>query len=53
MEHQTILNSLHDANDSKFLTRPWNMTIQKEIKLSIIKKFQNITFVITTMFTFK
>ena len=25
MEHQRILNLLNDANDSKFLTRKWNI----------------------------
>ena len=25
MEHQKILNLLNEANDSKFLTRKWNI----------------------------
>ena len=25
MEHQTILNLLNDASDSKFVTRKWNV----------------------------
>ena len=25
MEHQKILNLLNDANDSKFVTRKWNI----------------------------
>ena len=25
MEYQTILNSLNDANDSKFVERKWNI----------------------------
>ena len=25
MEHQNILNLLNDANDSKFVTRKWNI----------------------------
>ena len=25
MEHQKILNSLNEANDSKFVTRKWNI----------------------------
>ena len=27
MEHQKILNLLNEANDSKFVTRKWNMQI--------------------------
>ena len=46
MEHQKILNLLNEANDSKFVTRKWNIAngqsnevVMKEMKLSIIQKF--------------
>ena len=56
MKHQEILNLMNDANDSKFLTRKWNIAndnskakYRVEVKLSIIQKFLNLIFVITTM----
>ena len=37
MEHQKILNLLNEANDSKFVTRKWNivneMIMQKQIMM--------------------
>ena len=45
-EHHRILNLLNEANDSKFVTRKWNM------KLSIIQKFPNLIFGIKTMHAF-
>ena len=35
MEHQKILNLLNEANDSKFVTRKWNIVviIQNQIML--------------------
>ena len=29
MEHQKILNLLNEANDSKFVTRKWNIVIDQ------------------------
>ena len=59
MEHQKILNLLNEANDSKFIARkealPTIVQMQimvKEIKLSIIQKFWNLIFMISTMLTF-
>ena len=59
MEHQKILNLLNEANDSKFIARkealPTIIEMQitmKEMKLSIIQKFWNLVFVISTMLTF-
>ena len=46
MEHQKILNLLNDVNDSKFVTRKWNIVndnskviMLQGIKLPIIQKF--------------
>ena len=46
MEQQKILNLLNEANDSKFVTRKWNiiMIIQNQImmqqmELPIVRKF--------------
>ena len=46
MEHQKILNLLNEANDSKFVTRKWNIVndqsnanMMYEIKFSIMQKF--------------
>ena len=46
MEHQKILNLLNDVNDSKLVTRKWNIVndnskviMLQEIKLPIIQKF--------------
>ena len=46
MEHQRILNLLDKANDSKFVTKKWNIindnskaNLLEEMKLSIIQKF--------------
>ena len=46
MEHQKILNLLNEANDSKFVTRKWNMVNDnsKQIMMSqmtfpLIQKF--------------
>ena len=59
MEHQKILNLLNEAIDSKFVTRKWNIVIDNSsgtydvgMKLSLIQKFQNLNFMITTMLTF-
>ena len=59
MEHQKILNLLNEANDSKFVTRKLNIVIDNSnatydvgMKLSLIQKFQNLNFMITTMLTF-
>ena len=59
MEHQKILNLLNEANDSKFIARkealPTIVQMQimvEEIKLSIIQKFWNLIFMISTMLTF-
>ena len=59
MENQKILNLLNEANDSKFIARkealPTIVQMQimvKEIKLSIIQKFWNLIFMISTMLTF-
>ena len=59
MEHQKILNLLNEANDSKFIARKEALptivqmqTMVKEIKLSIIQKFWNLIFMISTMLTF-
>ena len=52
-----ILKLLNKANESKFVTRKWNIVNQMrirmwEMKLSIIQKFQNLIFVIATMLKF-
>ena len=46
MEHQKIFNLLNDANDSKFVTRKWDIVngnskanYDAEMKLLIIQKF--------------
>ena len=46
MEHEKILNLLNEVNNSKFVTRKWNIVndlsnenMMKEMKLSIIQKF--------------
>ena len=46
MEHQKILNLLNEPNDSKFVTRKWNIVNDQsnanydvETKLSMTKKF--------------
>ena len=45
MEHQKTLNSLNEANDSKFVTRKWNIVSDQSnsnynagMKLSVIHK---------------
>ena len=58
MEHRKILNSLNEANDSKFVTNTkFSMIVKRQImmqqmKLPIIQKFQNLVFVITAMLKF-
>ena len=44
MEDPKILNLLNEANDSKFVTRKWNIVndnsiIMQQMKLPIIQKF--------------
>ena len=46
MEHQEILSLLHEANDSKFVTKKWTLStinhmenMVEEVKLSIIQTF--------------
>ena len=46
MEHQKILNLLNETNDSKFVTRKWNIVndiqnqiMMQQMKLPIIQKF--------------
>ena len=53
-----MLNLLNEANNSKFITSKWNI-INDSSKSNydkgnevIYKKFQNLIFIITTMFTF-
>ena len=58
MEHEKILNSLNGASDSKFLTRKWDIVndhsnANYDAGNKIIKRFQNLIFVITTMLTFQ
>ena len=36
MEHQKILNLLNEANDSKFVTRKWNIVNNKSNKNYIV-----------------
>ena len=46
MEHQKILNLLNEENDSKFVTKNWNIVndnsnaiMVREMKLTITEKF--------------
>ena len=46
MEHQKILNLLNEPNDSKFVTKKWNIgndnqnqIMVQRMKLSIMQKF--------------
>ena len=35
MEHQTILNLLKEPNDSKFVTRKWNVSDQSNVNYDV------------------
>ena len=35
MEHQTILNLLKEPNDSKFVTRKWNVNDQSNVNYDV------------------
>ena len=61
MEHQKILTLLNEANDSKFVTRKWNIVngnskanygVRIEITDNTVQKFLNRVFVIPTTLTF-
>ena len=61
MEHQKILTLLNEANDSKFVTRKWNIVndnskanygVRIEITDNTVQKFLNQVFVIPTTLTF-
>ena len=59
MEHQKILNLLNEANDSKCVTRKWNIDndnskANHDVGNEIICNTEvlNLIFVITTMLTF-
>ena len=59
MEHQKILNLLNEANDSKFVTRKWNITNDESKsnydatnEITYYIEILKLIFVITTMLTF-
>ena len=55
MELQIILNLLNATNDSKFVTRKWNI-VKDQLHLNYVVRneiiYNYLMFVITTMLTF-
>ena len=49
MEHQKIIVLLNEPNDSKFVTRKWNIVNDQS---NTNQTFKNLPFVITMMLTF-
>ena len=59
MEHQQILNLLIEANDSKFVTRKWDIVKDQSNanydvgnEIIIMQKFEDLIFAFKTMPTF-
>ena len=53
MEQQKILNLLNEANNSKFVTRKWNIVNDDAAnEIAYNTEILNLIFVITTMLTF-